>query len=318
MQIAEALDSNGADRFPIGSVYLRELPARPLTGGVNRYYKINPKAETAPHTHVYMQTPMGRMLMRYYYEINVNYEHTFFLMSQDFDFEKEQQLYVTIDFPIINECNKQPLVIINELQYEGETLNRRKHTYLNYDKGGFFNVRQQFPVYHETVSKMRISLGIKAGTQMPIEGRFFIGNIIVMLSDAPLDMNYRLIDDRGVVLKENDSYLVNRGDILTIEGFLYVCLEDGYMTSGKVGFTKKPYSNVIKLNSNTILPAGSIWICKGYMFKILAPYEYKTATIEDGTSVPRYTQISYLTETDAFDVALEDELECYDPDLLSL
>lgn len=153
---------------------------------------------------------------------------------------------------------------------------------------------------------------------MPIEGRFFIGNIIVMLSDAPLDMNYRLIDDRGVVLKENDSYLVNRGDILTIEGFLYVCLEDGYMTSGKVGFTKKQYSNVIKLNSNTILPAGSIWICKGYMFKILAPYEYKTATIEDGTSVPRYTQISYLTETDAFDVALEDELECYDPDLLSL
>ena len=318
LQIAEALDSNGADRFPIGSVYLRELPARPLTGGVNRYYKINPKAETAPHTHVYMQTPMGRMLMRYYYEINVNYEHTFFLMSQDFDFEKEQQLYVTIDFPIINECNKQPLVIINELQYEGETLNRRKHTYLNYDKGGFFNVRQQFPVNHETVSKMRISLGIKAGTQMPIEGRFFIGNIIVMLSDAPLDMNYRLIDDRSVVLKENDSYLVNRGDILTIEGFLYVCLEDGYMTSGKVGFTKKPYSNVIKLNSNTILPAGSTWICKGFMFKILAPYEYKTATIEDGTSVPRYTQISYLTETDAFDVALDDELECYDPNLFGL
>ena len=90
------------------------------------------------------------------------------------------------------------------------------------------------------------------------------------------------------------------------------------MTSGKVGFTKKPYSNVIKLNSNTILPAGSTWICKGFMFKILAPYEYKTATIEDGTSVPRYTQISYLTETDAFDVALDDELECYDPNLFGL
>ena len=261
---------------------------------------------------------MGRMLMRYYYEINVNYEHTFFLMSQDFDFEKEQQLYVTIDFPLINECNKQPLVIINELQYEGETLNRRKHTYLNYDKGGFFNVRQQFIVCHETAKKFKISLGITAGTLLPIEGRFFVGNIIVMFSNAPLDMNYRLIDDRSVVLKENDSYLVNRGDILTIEGFLYVCLEDGYMTSGKVGFTKKPYSNVIKLNSNTILPAGSIWICKGYMFKILAPNEYKTAAIEDGTSVPRYTQISYLTETDAFDVALDDELECYDPNLFGL
>ena len=89
------------------------------------------------------------------------------------------------------------------------------------------------------------------------------------------------------------------------------------MATGKVGFTKQAYSNVIKLNSNTILPAGSIWICKGYMFKILAPNTYNTETSKD-TTLPRYTQISYLTETDAFDVALSDELERYDPDLLSL
>lgn len=316
LQIKEC--TTDGTRLTVGSVFLRELPARPLKGGVSRYYKLNPQAETAPHTHVYMQTPMGRMLMRYYYEINVNYEHVFYLVSQEFDYEEDGPLYVTIDFPLINECNTQPLDITTHLQYEGETVNRGNHTYLYYDKGGFFNVRQQFIVCHETAKKFKISLGITAGTLLPIEGRFFVGNIVVMFSDAPLDMNFRLMDNRSVTLKENDSYLVNRGDILTIEGFLYVCLEDGYMTSGKVGFTKKPYSNVIKLNSNTILPAGSIWICKGYMFKILAPNEYKTAAIEDGTSVPRYTQISYLTETDAFDVALEDELECYDPDLLSL
>lgn len=316
LQIKEC--TTDGTRLPVGSVFLRELPARPLKGGVSRYYKLNPQAETAPHTHVYMQTPMGRMLMRYYYEINVNYEHVFYLVSQEFDYEEDGPLYVTIDFPLINECNTQPLDITTHLQYEGETVNRGNHTYLYYDKGGFFNVRQQFIVCHETAKKFKISLGITAGTLLPIEGRFFVGNIVVMFSDAPLDMNFRLMDNRSVTLKENDSYLVNRGDILTIEGFLYVCLEDGYMTSGKVGFTKKPYSNVIKLNSNTILPAGSIWICKGYMFKILAPHEYTTATIEDGTSVPRYTQISYLTETDAFDVALSDELERYDPDLLSL
>lgn len=316
LQIKEC--TTDGTRLPVGSVFLRELPARPLKGGVSRYYKLNPQAETAPYTHVYMQTPMGRMLMRYYYEINVNYEHVFYLVSQEFDYEEDGPLYVTIDFPLINECNTQPLDITTHLQYEGETVNRGNHTYLYYDKGGFFNVRQQFIVCHETAKKFKISLGITAGTLLPIEGRFFVGNIVVMFSDAPLDMNFRLMDNRSVTLKENDSYLVNRGDILTIEGFLYVCLEDGYMTSGKVGFTKKPYSNVIKLNSNTILPAGSIWICKGYMFKILAPHEYTTATIEDGTSVPRYTQISYLTETDAFDVALSDELERYDPDLLSL
>lgn len=316
LQIKEC--TTDGTRLPVGSVFLRELPARPLKGGVSRYYKLNPQAETAPHTHVYMQTPMGRMLVRYYYEINVNYEHVFYLVSQEFDYEEDGPLYVTIDFPLINECNTQPLDITTHLQYEGETVNRGNHTYLYYDKGGFFNVRQQFIVCHETAKKFKISLGITAGTLLPIEGRFFVGNIVVMFSDAPLDMNFRLMDNRSVTLKENDSYLVNRGDILTIEGFLYVCLEDGYMTSGKVGFTKKPYSNVIKLNSNTILPAGSIWICKGYMFKILAPHEYTTATIEDGTSVPRYTQISYLTETDAFDVALSDELERYDPDLLSL
>lgn len=316
LQIKEC--TTDGTRLPVGSVFLRELPARPLKGGVSRYYKLNPQAETAPHTHVYMQTPMGRMLMRYYYEINVNYEHVFYLVSQEFDYEEDGPLYVTIDFPLINECNTQPLDITTHLQYEGETVNRGNHTYLYYYKGGFFNVRQQFIVCHETAKKFKISLGITTGTLLPIEGRFFVGNIVVMFSDAPLDMNFRLMDNRSVTLKENDSYLVNRGDILTIEGFLYVCFEDGYMTSGKVGFTKKPYSNVIKLNSNTILPAGSIWICKGYMFKILAPHEYTTATIEDGTSVPRYTQISYLTETDAFDVALDDELECYDPNLFGL
>lgn len=316
LQIKESLADS--THLSIGSVFLRKLPARPLKGGVSRYCKINPPAEVAPHTHVYMQTPMGRMLMRYYYEANLNYERSFILMSQEFDYEKDHPLYVTIDFPLINECNTQPLVITNTLQYDGEAVNQGSHTYLYYDKGGFFNVRQQFMVYHPTANKFKISVGIQAGLRMPIEGRFFVGNVIVMFSDAPLDMNFRLMDDRSVTLKENDSYLVARGDILTIEGYLYVCLEDGYMASGKVGFNKKAYSNVINLNSNTILPAGSIWICKGFMFKILAPNEYKTAAIEDGTSVPRYTQISYLTETDAFDVALEDELECYDPDLLSL
>lgn len=315
LQIKEC--TTDGTRLPVGSVFLRELPTRPLKGGVSRYYKLNPQAETAPHTHVYMQTPMGRMLMRYYYEINVNYEHVFYLVSQEFDYEEDGPLYVTIDFPLINECNTQPLDITTHLQYEGETVNRGNHTYLYYDKGGFFNVRQQFIVCHETAKKFKISLGITAGTLLPIEGRFFVGNIVVMFSDAPLDMNFRLMDNRSVTLKENDSYLVARGDILTIEGYLYVCLEDGYMASGKVGFTKKAYSNVIELTDNTILPAGSIWICKGYMFKILAPNTYNTETSKD-TTVPRYTQISYLTETDAFDVALEDELECYDPDLLSL
>lgn len=315
LQIKEC--TTDGTRLPVGSVFLRELPARPLKGGVSRYYKLNPQAETAPHTHVYMQTPMGRMLMRYYYEINVNYEHVFYLVSQEFDYEEDGPLYVTIDFPLINECNTQPLDITTHLQYEGETVNRGNHTYLYYDKGGFFNVRQQFIVCHETAKKFKISLGITAGTLLPIEGRFFVGNIVVMFSDAPLDMNFRLMDNRSVTLKENDSYLANKGDILTIEGYLYVCLEDGYMATGKVGFTKQAYSNVIKLNSNTILPAGSIWICKGYMFKILAPNTYNTETSKD-TTLPRYTQISYLTETDAFDVALSDELERYDPDLLSL
>ena len=317
LQIAEALDSNGADRFPIGSVYLRELPARPLNDGVNRYYKINPKAETAPHTHVYMQTPMGRMLMRYYYEINVNYEHTFFLMSQDFDFEKGQQLYVTIDFPLINECNKQPLVIINELQYAGETVNKRTHTYLYYDKGGFFNVRQQFPVYHETVSKMKVSLGIKAGTQMPIEGRFFIGNIVVMISNAPLDMNYRLVDDRSVVLTEGDSYLASKGDILPIDGNLNICLEGGYKSSDKFGFYKYPQSNLIFMTNNSILPVGSVWKCGNYTFKIIAPdLQYNVAEL--GAPGLRYTNVWYQTETDAFNIALNGELECYEPGLISL
>ncbi len=315
LQIKEC--TTDGTRLPVGSVFLRELPARPLKGGVSRYYKLNPQAETAPHTHVYMQTPMGRMLMRYYYEINVNYEHVFYLVSQEFDYEEDGPLYVTIDFPLINECNTQPLDITTHLQYGGETVNRGNHTYLYYDKGGFFNVRQQFMVCHETAKKFKISLGITAGTLLPIEGRFFVGNIVVMFSDAPLDMNFRLMDNRSVTLKENDSYLANKGDILTIEGYLYVCLEDGYMATGKVGFTKQAYSNVIKLNSNTILPAGSIWICKGYMFKILAPNTYNTETSKD-TTLPRYTQISYLTETDAFDVSLSDELERYDPDLLSL
>ena len=313
--INEGVD-NGV-QLPVGSVYMREQPARPLTGGVNRYYKINPQTETAPHTHVYMQTPMGRMLMRYYYEINVNYEHTFFLMSQDFDFEKGQQLYVTIDFPLINECNKQPLVIINELQYAGETVNKRTHTYLYYDKGGFFNVRQQFPVYHKTVSKMKVSLGIKAGTQMPIEGRFFIGNIVVMISNAPLDMNYRLVDDRSVVLTEGDSYLASKGDILPIDGNLNICLEGGYKSSDKFGFYKYPQSNLIFMTNNSILPVGSVWKCGNYTFKIIAPdLQYNVAEL--GAPGLRYTNVWYQTETDAFNIALNGELECYEPGLISL
>lgn len=304
-------------RLSIGSVFLRELPARPLNGRVNRYYKINPPAEAAPHTHIYMQTPMGRMLMRYCYETNVNYERSFILMSQEFDYEEGYPLYAIIDFPLINECNTQPLVITNSLQYDGETVNMGSHTYLYYDKGGFFNVRQRFTVFHPTAKKFKISVGIQAGLRMPIEGRFFFGNVIVMFSDVPLDMNFRLMDNRSVTLTEGDSYLASKGDILPIDGNLNICREDGYKASGKVVFYKLPYSNIINLSSNTILPAGSIWMCKGYKFKILSPNTYNTET-SNNTALPRYTQISYLTETDAFNIALDGDLECLAPELASL
>ena len=124
LRIAEALDAGNANRFPIGSVYLRGLPARPLVdGSIKGYYKVNPNAATAECSHAYMQTPMGKMLMRYFYEKNVTYEHNLVIMQQDFDYDYYHGLkmpfYVTIDFPLINEFKMQPLVIFNQLQYAG-------------------------------------------------------------------------------------------------------------------------------------------------------------------------------------------------------
>lgn len=320
LRIAEALDADSADRFPIGSAYLRGLPARPLVdGSIKGYYKVNPNAETAECTHAYMQTPMGKMLMRYFYEKNVTYEHNLVVMQQDFDYDyhaglKEPIQYVTIDFPLINEFKMQPLVIFNQLQYAGSQDSKRSYTYLYFDKGGFFNVRQQFRLDSD-FDKVNIQLAVRAGTRMPIEGRFFIGKIVVMFSDTPLDMNYSLMDDRSVDLVESDSYLLKKGDFITVGGKKYICHEDGYKCAGTVAFSKAAGSNVISVG-NTVLPIGSIWKYGVYKFKIIAPANYVTHNPGDGSY--RYTGISYVVDTNAFAVALNGNMQCSEPGLVSL
>ena len=320
LRIAEALDAGNANRFPIGSVYLRGLPARPLVdGSIKGYYKVNPNAETAECTHAYMQTPMGKMLMRYFYEKNVTYEHNLVVMQQDFDYDyhaglKEPIQYVTIDFPLINEFKMQPLVIFNQLQYAGSQDSKRSYTYLYFDKGGFFNVRQQFRLDSD-FDKVNIQLAVRAGTRMPIEGRFFIGKIVVMFSDTPLDMNYSLMDDRSVDLVESDSYLLKKGDFITVGGKKYICHEDGYKCAGTVAFSKAAGSNVISVG-NTVLPIGSIWKYGVYKFKIIAPANYVTHNPGDGSY--RYTGISYVVDTNAFAVALNGNMQCSEPGLVSL
>lgn len=322
LRIAEALDADSADRFPIGSAYLRGLPARPLVdGSIKGYYKVNPNAETAECTHAYMQTPMGKMLMRYFYEKNVTYEHNLVVMQKDFDYDfladfKEPIRYVTIDFPLINECNSGDFVICNQIQYAGNSEIKRAYTYFLYDKGGFYNVRQQFDIYSGgTIDKVKITIAVRAGTLMPIEGRFFIGKIVVMFSDTPLDMNYNLIDDRSVDLVESDSYLLKKGDFITVGGKKYICHEDGYKCAGTVAFSKAAGSNVISVG-NTVLPIGSIWKYGVYKFKIIAPANYVTHNPGDGSY--RYTGISYVVETNAFAVALNGNMQCSEPGLVSL
>ena len=320
LRIAEALDADSADRFPIGSAYLRGLPARPLVdGSIKGYYKVNPNAETAECTHAYMQTPMGKMLMRYFYEKNVTYEHNLVVMQQDFDYDyhaglKEPIQYVTIDFPLINEFKMQPLVIFNQLQYAGSQDSKRSYTYLYFDKGGFFNVRQQFRLDSD-FDKVNIQLAVRAGTRMPIEGRFFIGKIVVMFSDTPLDMNYSLMDDRSVDLAESDSYLLRKGDFVTVGGKKYICHTEGYKCAGTVAFSKAADSNVISVG-NTILPLGSIWKYGSYKFKVISPKDYVTHNPGDGAY--RYTGISYVVETNAFAVALNGNMQCSEPGLTSL
>ena len=295
LQIAEALDSNGADRFPIGSVYLRELPARPLVeNSIKAYYKVNPNATAGECSNAYMQTPMGNMLMRYFYEKNVTSEYNLVVMQKDFDYDfladfKEPIRYVTIDFPLINECNSGDFVICNQIQYAGNSEIKRAYTYFLYDKGGFYNVRQQFDIYSGgTIDKVKITIAVRVGTLMPIEGRFFIGKIVVMFSDTPLDMNYNLIDDRSVDLTESDSYLLKKGDFITVGDKKYLCHEEGYKCAGSVAFTKTADSNVISVG-NTILPLGSIWKYGAYKFKVISPKDYVTHAPTDGAY--RYTRI---------------------------
>ena len=322
LQIAEALDSNGADRFPIGSVYLRELPARPLVeNSIKAYYKVNPNATAGECSNAYMQTPMGNMLMRYFYEKNVTSEYNLVVMQKDFDYDflanyKEPIRYVTIDFPLINECNSGDFVICNQIQYAGNSEIKRAYTYFLYDKGGFYNVRQQFDIYSGgTIDKVKITIAVRAGTLMPIEGRFFIGKIVVMFSDTPLDMNYNLIDDRSVDLTESDSYLLKKGDFITVGDKKYLCHEEGYKCAGSVAFTKTADSNVISVG-NTILPLGSIWKYGAYKFKVISPKDYVTHAPTDGAY--RYTDISYVVETNAFAVALSGNMQCSEPGLTSL
>ena len=319
LRIAEALDAGNANRFPIGSVYLRGLPARPLVdGSIKGYYKVNPNAATAECSHAYMQTPMGKMLMRYFYEKNVTYEHNLVVMQQDFDYDYYHGLkmpfYVTIDFPLINEFKMQPLVIFNQLQYAGSQDSKRSYTYLYFDKGGFFNVRQQFRLDSD-FDKVNIQLAVRAGTRMPIEGRFFIGKIVVMFSDTTLDMNYSLMDDRSVDLAESDSYLLRKGDFVTVGGKKYICHTEGYKCAGAVAFSKAADSNVISVGNN-ILPVGSIWKYGTYRFKIIAPANYVTHNPGDGSY--RYTGISYVVDTNAFAVALNGNMQCSEPGLTSL
>ena len=319
LRIAEALDAGNANRFPIGSVYLRGLPARPLVdGSIKGYYKVNPNAATAECSHAYMQTPMGKMLMRYFYEKNVTYEHNLVVMQQDFDYDYYHGLkmpfYVTIDFPLINEFKMQPLVIFNQLQYAGSQDIKNSYTYLYFDKGGFFNVRQQFRLDSD-FDKVNIQLAVRAGTRMPIEGRFFIGKIVVMFSNTPLDMNYSLMDDRSVDLAESDSYLLRKGDFVTVGGKKYICHTEGYKCAGTVAFSKAADSNVISVG-NTILPLGSIWKYGSYKFKVISPKDYVTHNPGDGAY--RYTGISYVVETNAFAVALNGNMQCSEPGLTSL
>ena len=322
LRIAEALDSNGADRFPIGSVYLRELPARPLVeNSIKAYYKVNPNATAGECSNAYMQTPMGNMLMRYFYEKNVTSEYNLVVMQKDFDYDflanyKEPIRYVTIDFPLINECNSGDFVICNQIQYAGNSEIKRAYTYFLYDKGGFYNVRQQFDIYSGgTIDKVKITIAVRVGTLMPIEGRFFIGKIVVMFSDPPLDMNYNLIDDRSVDLTESDSYLLKKGDFITVGDKKYLCHEEGYKCAGSVAFTKTADSNVISVG-NTILPLGSIWKYGAYKFKVISPKDYVTHAPTDGAY--RYTDISYVVETNAFAVALSGNMQCSEPGLTSL
>lgn len=322
LQIAEALDSNGADRFPIGSVYLRELPARPLVeNSIKAYYKVNPNATAGECSNAYMQTPMGNMLMRYFYEKNVTSEYNLVVMQKDFDYDflanyKEPIRYVTIDFPLINECNSGDFVICNQIQYAGNSEIKRAYTYFLYDKGGFYNVRQQFDIYSGgTIDKVKITIAVRVGTLMPIEGRFFIGKIVVIFSDTPLDMNYNLIDDRSVDLTESDSYLLKKGDFITVGDKKYLCHEEGYKCAGSVAFTKTADSNVISVG-NTILPLGSIWKYGAYKFKVISPKDYVTHAPTDGAY--RYTDISYVVETNAFAVALSGNMQCSEPGLTSL
>lgn len=320
LRIAEALDADSADRFPIGSVYLRGLPAQPLVdGSIRGYYKVNPNAATAECSHAYMQTPIGRMLMRYFYEKNVTYEHNLVVMQQDFSYDYHAGLnepiqYVTIDIPLINEFKMQPLVIFYRLQYAGGQDPKRSYTYMYFDKGGFFNVRQQFRL-EPGFDKVNVQLAVRAGTLMPIEGRFFIGKIVVMFSDKSLDMNYNLMDDRSVDLVEDDSYLLKKGDFITVGGNKYLCHEEGYKCAGSVAFTKAAGSNIISVG-NTILPIGSIWKYGAYRFKIIAPANYVTHDPGDGAY--RYTGISYVVETNAFAVALSGNMQCSEPGLVSL
>ena len=234
--------------------YLRGLPAQPLVdGSIRGYYKVNPNAATAECSHAYMQTPIGRMLMRYFYENNVTYEHNLVVMQQDFSYDYHAGLnepiqYVTIDIPLINEFKMQPLVIFYRLQYAGGQDPKRSYTYMYFDKGGFFNVRQQFRL-EPGFDKVNVQLAVRAGTLMPIEGRFFIGKIVVMFSDKSLDMNYNLMDDRSVDLVEDDSYLLKKGDFITVGGNKYLCHEEGYKCAGSVAFTKAAGSNIFYLSA---------------------------------------------------------------------
>ena len=52
--------------------------------------------------------------------------------------------------------------------------------------------------------------------------------------------------------------------------------------------------------------------------RVLRKVRQATLLIIPGDGSYRYTGISYVVDTDAFDVALDDELECYDPNLFGL
>ena len=85
--------------------------------------------------------------------------------------------------------------------------------------------------------------------------------------------------------------------------------------AGSVAFTKTADSNVISVG-NTILPLGSIWKYGAYKFKVISPKDYVTHAPTDGAY--RYTDISYVVETNAFAVALSGNMQCSEPGLTSL